>query len=80
VLHGPGIAQLDASLSKSTALGDRSSLQFRAECFNFVNHPNFDVPNGVFGTPAFGQIFSTVGKTLGFGTSRQIQLSLRLRF
>ncbi len=78
--RGPGFWQVDASLAKNTALSEKVDLQFRAEVFNLFNHPNFDFPNGVFGTPSFGRIFNTFGRTIGLGTSRQIQLGLRLRF
>ncbi|MCU0246649.1 MAG: TonB-dependent receptor [Bryobacter sp.] len=79
-LHGPDFWQFDASLAKETRLRESARLSFRAEVFNLLNRPNFDLPNSVFGTANFGRIFNTFGRTLGFGTSRQIQLSLRLTF
>ncbi len=78
--RGPDFWQIDASLAKNTTLGESLNMQFRAEVFNLFNRPNFDFPNGVFGTANFGRIFNTFGRTIGFGTSRQIQLALRLRF
>jgi hypothetical protein len=78
--RGPDFWQFDASLTKDTNLTEAVKLQFRAEVFNVFNRPNFDFANGVFGTPNFGRIFNTFGRTIGFGTSRQIQLSLRLKF
>jgi hypothetical protein len=78
--HGPDYWQFDASLAKDSALSERLKLRFRADVFNLLNRPNFDLPNAVFGTSNFGRIFNTFGRTLGFGTSRQIQLSLRLHF
>ena len=78
--RGPDFWQFDASLSKNTNLTERTNLIFRAEVFNLFNRPNFDFANAFFGTPNFGRIFNTFGRTIGFGTSRQIQLSLRLRF
>jgi hypothetical protein len=77
---GPDFWQFDASLSKNTNITEGTNLIFRAEVFNLFNRPNFDFANGFFGTPNFGRIFNTFGRTIGFGTSRQIQLSLRLRF
>jgi hypothetical protein len=79
-VYGPGLAQTDLSMSKNTRLGEKWTLQFRAEVFNCFNKPNLAQPNSVFGTPAFGQIFSTLGNTIGMGTARQIQLTLRLSF
>jgi len=35
---------LDASLYKNTRIGERFSLQFRAEAFNALNHTNWNNP------------------------------------
>jgi Carboxypeptidase regulatory-like domain/TonB dependent receptor len=82
---GPAFNTLDFSLMKSTAIREHS-LQFRAEFFNVLNHPNFSNPsNGnsaaedIFDArgnriPTAGQIFSTVG------TARQIQFGLKYVF
>lgn len=78
--YGPGYAQEDLSLIKNTILHERYLVQFRAEIFNFVNHPNFDLPSAVYGTSTFGQTLNTFGRTLGGGVSRQIQLALKLKF
>jgi hypothetical protein len=77
-LTGPGFEQIDLAAVKDTKLSERMNLQFRTEVFNFPNHPNFANPNTVAGTPNFGRIFNTFGRTIGAGTSRQIQLGLRL--
>lgn len=79
-LRGPDFWQFDASLSKQTRLTERVVALFRAEAYNLLNRPNFDMPNTTYGTANFGRIFNTFGRTMGFGTSRQIQLSFRLRF
>jgi hypothetical protein len=79
-IYGPGFAQVDASLIKETPISESTHLEFRAEVYNFVNHPNFGQPNTTFGTAAFGKILSTFGNTLGIGTARQIQLALKLVF
>jgi hypothetical protein len=41
VLRGFGLGQLDTSLRRGFNLTDRWNLQFSAECFNILNHPNF---------------------------------------
>ena len=86
ILRTPGFANLDFSLAKDTALGflgESGKLEFRAEFFNILNRVNFAVPNRtVFAASAdvqaplatAGQITSTVG------TSRQIQLALKILF
>jgi hypothetical protein len=39
-LRGPGINQLNMSVFKNTKVGERVTVQFRAEAFNVLNHPN----------------------------------------
>jgi outer membrane receptor protein involved in Fe transport len=85
-LIGPGLVSVDLSLVKTFELGRSRTLQFRAECFNLPNHPNFAVPSGRTAftgvnpdgspivAPTWGRITSTVT------TSRQIQLGLKLAF
>jgi hypothetical protein len=46
VMIGPGFAETDISLSKSTKITEKISLQARADWFNVLNHPNFGVPSG----------------------------------
>jgi hypothetical protein len=77
--NGPGLAELDLSLFKNTAITERASLQFRAEFFNALNHPNFGTPNAtVFSS---GAISSSAGViTTTATTSRQIQFGLKLIF
>jgi hypothetical protein len=84
LLPGPGIMDFDYSVIKDTPLKERAHLQFRAEFFNILNHPNFSLPNasafvqGVSGggspNPTFGEITSTTTN------SRQIQFALKLLF
>ncbi|HEX5229021.1 MAG TPA: hypothetical protein VFW44_14990, partial [Bryobacteraceae bacterium] len=73
------LAEVDTSLFKTTAITERTSLQFRAEFFNVLNHTNFGVPNTtVFSngavSPSAGLITATAT------TSRQIQFGLKLIF
>jgi hypothetical protein len=79
VLTGPGYTDLDFGLSKSMALGrENHRLQLRGDFFNLFNHPNFDVPNHVFGTSNFGKVLSA--NFYGTKPPRQIQLSARYTF
>ena len=77
-LRGPGLTDVDLSLFKDTRLSERTSLQFRAESFNILNHANFGVP----GTSLFSQSGAVVGSagviSATSTTSRQIQLGLKL--
>ena len=77
--RGPGFHNFDMSLIKNTPLGlpsnpERTVLQFRAEVFNVFNLVNFGLPNNVLLGPGFGVISRTSG------SSRQIQLSLKVLF
>jgi len=71
---GPGLTDLDASLSKSFSFNERFHLDFRGELFNLANHPILGQPGATVGTAGEGQITSTRVP------SRQIQLGLKLRF
>jgi hypothetical protein len=43
-IYGPGLTNVDFSVSKNTRLTERLELQLRAEFFNLFNHPNFALP------------------------------------
>ena len=43
-LVGPTYKQWDFALYKNTAITERVKVQFRAEFFNLLNHPNFSSP------------------------------------
>jgi hypothetical protein len=45
ILRGPGQANFDFSVLKSTRITERQSVQFRAEFFNVFNHPQFSPPS-----------------------------------
>jgi len=44
-LRGPGISQLDVTLSKKFTVTEGLNFEFRAECFNLLNSPVYQVPN-----------------------------------
>jgi hypothetical protein len=80
VLNGPGFRDLDASMLKSTPIGDSVKLEFRAEAFNVLNQVNFNLPgsfnvfSGAAVSPSAGVILATAN------TSRQIQFGLKAIF
>jgi hypothetical protein len=81
VLTGPGLATVDFSALKKTALTERVSLQFRAEFFNILNRSNFGTPNAVTFTSASVTPAPTAGVITSTATSsRQIQFGLKLHF
>ncbi|MDQ2834839.1 MAG: TonB-dependent receptor [Acidobacteriota bacterium] len=86
---GPGFHRLDVSAFKAFQLSERFSMQFRAEFFNVLNHPNFNAPNfggngvtaignsGNFNSSTFGEIGSTRDAPYD---PRQIQFALKLYY
>jgi hypothetical protein len=79
VFNGPGLADWDASLFKTTEVSERLRLQFRAEFFNVLNRANFGTPNAtVFSS---GAINASAGLITTLATApRQIQFGLKLMF
>jgi hypothetical protein len=78
-LIGPGVAELDLSAIKKTALSENVTLQFRAELFNILNRANFGIPNAVVFSSATAGISPTAGViTSTATTSRQVQFGLKL--
>jgi hypothetical protein len=80
ILTAPGLADVDLALAKDTHIVERVGLQFRAEAFNLFNHPNFSQPGNSFTAATFGQITLTRGPRGDLGSSRQLQLGLKLIF
>jgi outer membrane receptor protein involved in Fe transport len=79
-LTSPGYAALDLNISKDTKIGETSSIQFRAEIYNALNHTNFNVPTqGIF--IASGAVNAAQGTITSIvGTSRQVQFGIKLLF
>jgi Carboxypeptidase regulatory-like domain len=78
-LPGPGTLDLDLSIIKNTKLTERTSLQFRAEAFNVMNHYNPGAPfGGIFQTSAVDGLSTTSQAPIV--TPRQIQFALKLEF
>jgi hypothetical protein len=86
IIPGPGIQTLDFSVFKDNSISrisENFKVQFRAELFNILNHPNFGDP--VIGSgeadlfDANGAPIATVGKlTTTTTTAREIQFALKL--
>jgi hypothetical protein len=80
IIEGPGFQDMDLSLAKGTAIKEGINLQIRIEAFNVLNHPNFAQPNRTFGSADFGKITATRTARGDLGSSRQIQLGMKLVF
>jgi len=81
---GPGLTNLDLAIFKNNYVrNEKFNIQFRAELFNVLNHPNFAVPNRT-AAQIFTQTFSPVTTagllTTTSTTSRQIQLAVKCIF
>ncbi len=82
---GPGFFNTDLSVFKTIRISEHKSVQFRAEAFNFLNHPNKTFTGGdpnlnlVFNNAAqqtnalFGTVNSKIGHRIG-------QLALKFYF
>jgi hypothetical protein len=91
-LRGFGAAQWDFAVHRGFQIHDSVRLQFRAEMFNVLNHPNFGPPTGDIGNPTFGQSTQMLGQSLSggnlgggafdplyqIGGPRSIQLAMKL--
>ncbi len=76
-VRAPGTATAALSLFKQfslSAMKEGSLLEFRAEAFNALNHPQFAGPNTVVGAGQFGRVTSQAN------SPRQVQLGLKLYF
>ena len=67
-LHGPGYRNFDLALVKTTKVNERLKIQFRAEFFNFFNHPNFGSPlyPGYSADASLNGIDAQTGRGIGF--------------
>ena len=73
VLRGFGAWQIDFALHRTFRFTEGTSLQFRVEAFNILNHPNFANPSDpgdpgrltIANTPAFGTSTETLATGLG---------------
>lgn len=77
MVDGPGQANLDVAFTKTMLLRwpvDKCTLQFRAEFFNALNHPQFANPDTNFSSPTFGLISNTAVN------ARVGQIALRFEF
>ncbi|HJP95260.1 MAG TPA: carboxypeptidase-like regulatory domain-containing protein [Pyrinomonadaceae bacterium] len=84
VFRGPFQTNHDLSVVKRTKLSETVNLEFRAEAFNFLNHPTFQSPQaagGSFGN--YGIVDVSTGDSSILATAnrpRTIQFGLKLNF
>ena len=93
ILRAFPLSQLDTTIRRQFNFTERWNVQFRADIFNILNHPNFGAPTADPTSSAFGVATGLLGTTLtpnastaGFnplyavGAPRSVQLSLKLNF
>ena len=73
-LRSDGLKEADFTLNKTFAIHERLKLQFRAECFNLTNTPQFSPPATALGAAGFGAVSSQNNQP------RIVQLALKLLF
>jgi hypothetical protein len=80
IVKGPGFQSYNAAMQKAFHVipgHENHQLIFRAEAFNFANHPNWDNPDVNPTSSTFGKVTS---KGTTYASERQFQFSLRYAF
>ncbi|HYP25472.1 MAG TPA: TonB-dependent receptor [Blastocatellia bacterium] len=90
IFRAPGYRNWDFSLVKTWRPTETVGVQFRAEFFNILNHPNFANPailftNDLSFPESFGLVTATpdvagANPVIGSGGPRNIQFGLKIRF
>jgi hypothetical protein len=70
---GPRYSDWDFSIFKNFRITESTDVQFRAEFFNLLNHPNFRLPDSDISSPTFNQIQAAL-------PPRVVQLALKFLF
>jgi hypothetical protein len=74
-IYMPGLQNWNAALIKSFPITEGIGFEFRAEAYNFINHPNWDKPNFTPTSSSFGQV---TAKTTT--NPRTLQVGARIHF
>jgi hypothetical protein len=72
-LRGPSAFSFDFALHKTFSIHERHKVTFRAEAFNLLDHPIFNLPVNSLSNPNFGRITSA-------SDGRNVQLALKYQF
>jgi len=74
-IYQPGYQDWNLSLKKKFALSNKASMEFTADAYNFINHPNWSGPNL---NPTSGQFGEVTGKSAS--NPRTLQIGLHLAY
>ncbi len=72
-IRGPREISFNVAGYKTFPIGERLNLQFRAEAFNFLNHPNFGDVDTSLGSGTYGRVTSSLDP-------RELEFSARVIF
>jgi hypothetical protein len=87
-IPGFSLTQVDASIGRKFPITEHLNLQFRADAFNVLNHPNFTNPQGYVEYGSFylqsrqmlNQGLGGLNPLFQEGGPRSLQLALKLVF
>jgi hypothetical protein len=87
-IPGFGLTQVDASIARRFPITDRIAIQFRADAFNVLNHPNFTNPPAqpeagptyLMSQQMLNQGLGGLNPLFQEGGPRSLQLSLKVLF
>jgi len=86
-IPGFGLTQVDLSVGRKLLFSERLNLQFRADAFNVLNHPNFtnpvgdiDVNTSLHSRQMLNQGLGGLNPLFQEGGPRSLQLSLKFSF
>jgi hypothetical protein len=72
-LVGPGLFNIDSTLSKRFRLGERYAIEIRAEAFNLFNTANYNQVARIINAPGFGSVTTEL-------PMRQLQFAAKVSF
>ncbi len=86
-VRGFGATQINLAVRRDFGLGEKATLQFRAETFNLLNHPNFGLVDATYTDATFGRALEMLNQSLVTmasqyqqGGPRSMQFALRVSF
>jgi len=86
-VRGFGASQVNLAIRRDFPIREALHLQFRAETFNILNHPNFGYVDPILTDATFGQSTKMLSQSLGTvasqyqqGGPRSMQFALKFVF